>query len=45
MTKVQIGKRQAVASIKDIWQKETEFSDWLITQEGIDLLAQDLETK
>lgn len=43
MTKVPIGKRQTVASIKDIWQKETDFSDWLISPEGIDLLAQDLE--
>ncbi len=42
MAKVPIGKRQAVVSIKDIWQKETEFSDWLVTQEGIDLLAQDV---
>jgi len=43
MAKVAIGKRTTVASIRDIWHKEAEFSDWLITQEGIDLLAQDLE--
>jgi hypothetical protein len=43
MTKVPIGRRTTVSSVKDIWPKETDFSDWLTTQDGIDLLAQDLE--
>jgi hypothetical protein len=43
MKKVSIGKRRSVADIRELWSKETEFSDWLVTQPGIDLLADDLE--
>jgi len=42
MSKVQIGKRTPVENIRSVWSKETEFSDWLITPDGIELLAQDL---
>lgn len=42
-TKLQISKRSQVENIKSLWQQETHFSDWLTTQEGINLLAQDLE--
>lgn len=37
-----IGKRERIANIRDLWKKETDFSDWLITEEGIELLSQDL---
>jgi Domain of unknown function (DUF4268) len=42
MTKIQIGKRTPIQNIRSVWSKENEFSDWLITQEGIELLAEDL---
>jgi hypothetical protein len=42
-TKLPISKRTQVKSLKALWQQETHFSDWLVTQDGIDLLAQDLE--
>ena len=43
MPKLSIANRTPVEGIKSLWQKETDFSDWLTTQMGIDLLAQDLE--
>jgi hypothetical protein len=45
LTKLPISKRLHVENIKTIWALETQFSDWLTTQEGIDLLAQDLEVE
>lgn len=45
MSKLIIAKRTPVENIKSVWAKETEFSDWLISQEGIDLLAQDCEVE
>jgi hypothetical protein len=42
-TKLPVSKRSQVKNIKSLWQQETHFSDWLTTQDGIDLLAQDLE--
>jgi hypothetical protein len=42
-TKLPLSKRSQVANIRTLWQHETHFSDWLATQDGIDLLAQDLE--
>ena len=41
--KLPVSKRSPVENIKTLWQQETLFSDWLVTQEGIDLLAEDLE--
>jgi hypothetical protein len=43
MTKLPVSKRTPVKSLKSLWHQETHFSDWLATQDGIDLLAQDLE--
>ena len=41
--KLPVAKRSQVKNLKTLWQQETHFSDWLATQDGIDLLAQDLE--
>lgn len=41
--KVTIGKRTQVEDITSVWSKETEFSDWLVTSDGAELIAQDLE--
>jgi Domain of unknown function (DUF4268) len=41
--KLALSKRSQVENIRTLWQQETLFSDWLTTQDGIDLLAQDLE--
>lgn len=38
-----IGKRMPVNDIKTIWKKEPEFSQWLASPDGLELLAQDLE--
>ena len=43
MTKLSIAKRTPVGHIRSVWPKEPDFSDWLTTQEGIELIAQDLE--
>ncbi len=40
---VSIGRRLPVQDIRTVWPKETEFSDWLVTADGLALLAQDLE--
>lgn len=45
MTKLPIAKRVSVQNIRTVWPKEIDFSDWLITQDGIDLLAEDLEVE
>jgi hypothetical protein len=42
-TKLTVAKRSQVKNLRTLWQQETHFSDWLVTQDGIDLLAQDLE--
>jgi hypothetical protein len=41
--KLPVFKRSQVQNIRTLWHQETHFSDWLATQDGIDLLAQDLE--
>ena len=41
--KMAVGKRSQVKNLRALWQQETHFSDWLATQDGMDLLAQDLE--
>ena len=41
--KLPVSKRSQVENIKTLWSHETHFSDWLATQDGIDLLAQDIE--
>lgn len=40
-----LAKRTPVQNIRSIWPKEPDFSDWLISPEGIDLLAQDCEVE
>lgn len=40
---IEIGKRERVVDIRTLWKYETEFSDWLITEEGIGLLIQDMD--
>jgi hypothetical protein len=42
MSKIVVGKRSQV-STRSVWSKETEFSDWLVTPEGLELLSEDLE--
>ena len=43
MAKVTIGKRTTVENIRTVWAKEADFSDWLATTEGMELLSQDLD--
>lgn len=38
---MQIGKRRRV-DIKNIWKREVDFSNWLASQDGLDLIEQDL---
>lgn len=45
MSEVGIGKRKPVVNLRELWPKEVYFSDWLATQEGIELLATDLEVE
>lgn len=42
MTRGAIGKRTILQNIRKIWPKESEFSDWLCSEDGVELLAQDL---
>lgn len=39
---MKIGKRQRVTDLREIWPTETKFSNWLTTEDGIALLAEDL---
>lgn len=43
MTKMAIGKRVPVNNLRTVWPKEPDFSDWLASPDGLELLAQDLE--
>jgi len=45
MTKLSIANRTPVDDIRTLWPKETDFSDWLTTQNGVELLAQDIEVQ
>lgn len=40
--KLEIGRRERVVDIRAIWKKETEFSNWLVTEDGLALIAQDI---
>ncbi len=40
--KLEIGKRDSVINIRHIWPKEADFSDWLITDDGLSLITQDI---
>lgn len=37
-----IGKRQRVENLREIWGKETDFSDWLARKDGLALIAEDI---
>jgi hypothetical protein len=37
-----IGKRRRVQDIRLVWKQENDFSDWLVTEDGISLLAEEL---
>ncbi len=37
-----IGKRERVEDIRQVWSREGDFSDWLVTEDGITLLAEEL---
>lgn len=39
---MKIGKRQRVENLRNIWPKETDFSDWLVTEDGLALIAEDI---
>jgi hypothetical protein len=39
---VKIGKRRQFDNLREIWQRETDFSDWLVTREGLDVIIQDI---
>lgn len=39
---MKIGKRESVGNLQGIWAKETDFSDWLVTEDGLQLIAEDL---
>lgn len=43
MTRLPIARRTSVQKIRAIWPKEHDFSDWLITPDGVDFLAEELE--
>lgn len=40
---MKIGKKERVADVRQVWKKETDFSDWLATPDGTALLAEELE--
>ncbi len=40
--KKEIGKR-TVVDIRQVWSRESEFSNWLISPDGLELLAKDME--
>lgn len=39
---MKIGVRDRVTNIRTLWEREADFSDWLVTDEGMRLLAQDV---
>lgn len=39
---MRIGKRQRVENLRVIWPRETDFSDWLVTDDGLALIAEDI---
>ena len=39
---MKIGKRVRVTDLRKVWSRENDFSDWLITDEGLALLEEDL---
>jgi hypothetical protein len=39
---MKISKRTSIANLRSIWPKETDFSDWLVTEDGLELIASDM---
>lgn len=39
---LKIGKRSPVTDLRTIWPKENDLSDWLVTDEGLSLIAEDI---
>jgi hypothetical protein len=39
---VMIARRQRIANLREIWPRETDFSDWLTTEDGLALIAEDI---
>lgn len=39
---IQIGKRERVGDIRKVWKRETDFSDWLVSDDGVAFLAEEL---
>ena len=39
---MKISKRIPVTNLRSIWPKETDFSDWLVTEDGLELVADDI---
>lgn len=39
---IEIARRDRVANLREVWPKETDFSDWLITEDGLALIAEDV---
>lgn len=39
---MQIARRQRVTNLREIWPRETDFSDWLVTEDGLALIAEDI---
>lgn len=39
---LKIGKRIPVTDLRTIWPKENDLSDWLVTDEGLSLIAEDI---
>lgn len=39
---MQIGKKTRVQDIRSVWKKENDFSDWLVTEDGMSLLSEEL---
>lgn len=37
-----IGKRERVEDVRSVWRREPDFSDWLVTEDGASLLAEEL---
>ena len=39
---MQIGKKTRVQDIRSVWKIENDFSDWLVTEDGMSLLSEEL---
>lgn len=38
-----IGRRERFQNIRQVWQREIDFSDWLVTEDGMSFLSEELE--